>query len=283
VTALRDDDEATSTAELRELALYLATIDRRGAAAAAVAQVLHDLGNPTAAVVSNLRYVADSLSELGASIEPKGAADGQRLVDALREALSDALLAAQELSARIERFRVAIDEPRGATAAAGGAPDGDDGSEVERAVALALAIAEPLVDGRARIERALAAHLPRVAAPTDRLAAILVQLLLNAIEAGAARVTIGAAPLTDDRGRALVALTIDDDGAGVPAELRPRLMHALATSNPGAARGLGLVRARAALLDLGGDLQITSRPRGGTSVRALVPQALREGPVRHGA
>lgn len=267
MTAVRDDDDAPSAADLRALALYLATVDRRGAASTAVAHVLHDLGNPAAVLGSNLRYVVESLDALAAALDAK-ATGARRLLDELRGAVDDAVAGAAQLTERLNRFRAAVEEPQ----AAGGAPAlADAGCELARAVELAVAVVAPIA-GRTRVEQRLPARLPRVAAATEGVAATVVQLLLNAVEAAAPQVTVSAAR-ADDGARALVALTVEDDGPGLAPEVRAQVARALVTSRSGGGRGLGLARARAALVALGGALHVVELSAGGLSVRALLPVA----------
>jgi signal transduction histidine kinase len=259
VTAVRDDDQRRLLSDLRAFALYLATVDRRAAAATAVTHVLHELGNPTAALLSNLRFIGDVLAQLDDAIDER-AVDARRLLGELHGAVDDAVLGARELVARIDRFRLAIDEP---AAPHGGASESAD---LSRVVDATWALLAPPGIAPVRLERQLPSTLPHVGAPAERVAAILLQLLLNSLESSATSIAVTA---TTDGAR--VVLTVDDDGAGVPAEVRPRLAHPLVSTKLGAARGLGLALARARLEAVGGELQLLHPTSGGTSVRVVLP------------
>lgn len=111
----------------------------------------------------------------------------------------------------------------------------------------------------------------RAAVTADRLAVsvALDNLLRNAVEAvgeggGGVTVTVRAA------GDA-VEVSVDDDGPGVPAELRERLFVPFATSKPSGGLGLALARRLARLH--GGDVEYRPRPEGSTFLLRLPSEA----------
>jgi signal transduction histidine kinase len=103
--------------------------------------------------------------------------------------------------------------------------------------------------------------MPAVAAVRQDLETALLNLVLNSVEAAgdqAGRVTARAAVSSD-----VLDLVIEDDGPGVPADLRARLFEPFATGRtdrPG--RGLGLYTARQLLSGSGADLRYEPGDRG---------------------
>lgn len=123
---------------------------------------------------------------------------------------------------------------------------------------------EPL---RAEPEGAEAVPSRRLQAAVDRdlLIQVLVNLVDNAAQAGASRVSL--CPAAADG--AEVVLDVRDDGPGVPEALRERLFEPYVSSKKaGQGMGLGLAISKKILLDHGGDLELaatgTDSDRSGT-------------------
>jgi signal transduction histidine kinase len=92
----------------------------------------------------------------------------------------------------------------------------------------------------------------------------LVNLVMNAVQALDGRedgvVTLG----TENREGSLV-MTVEDNGPGIPSELRERVFEPFFTTKPpGEGTGLGLPTTRRIVKALGGDLHFDDRPAGGT-------------------
>jgi signal transduction histidine kinase len=114
---------------------------------------------------------------------------------------------------------------------------------------------------------------PMPPAPVDANAVhqVLLNLLANAVDAapaGSGRVTVRCR-LDGAAGRFVVE--VDDDGPGIPAEQRPRLFEAFASTKGQRGTGLGLAVARSLVTRHGGDVEHEDlRPRG-TRMRAWFP------------
>jgi PAS domain S-box-containing protein len=94
-------------------------------------------------------------------------------------------------------------------------------------------------------------------------------VLSNALDAvgGRADPTVSVAASTDgDR----VTVRITDNGCGVPEGVRPSLFHPFASTKPGS-MGLGLVKARKHVVEMGGTLSLDSVVERGTTVTFLLP------------
>lgn len=113
-----------------------------------------------------------------------------------------------------------------------------------------------------------------VLADRTRLEQVLVNLLQNALEAGAMRIDITARRLADGRS---VAILVRDDGPGVAAAAVARLFTPFHTSKP-RGLGLGLVISRDICRAMGGDLVLATdgegRQNGGACFRIVLPFAL---------
>ena len=113
------------------------------------------------------------------------------------------------------------------------------------------------------LSAALTPSLPAVTAADDHLEHALLNLLINAVEACAeqqnGRVRVSAAA-TDGR----VVLEMEDNGRGVPAEVRDRLFQPFVTTKKDRPlAGLGLAVARDLLASAGGSLDYDHHRREG--------------------
>lgn len=108
----------------------------------------------------------------------------------------------------------------------------------------------------ATIELATDGAVPAMAARRDEVKEVLVNLLENARDAGAARIVIG---VTDD------GFQVRDDGRGIAPELLPRIFEPrFSTTTSGS--GLGLSIVRRLVEEWGGTVEVDSVPAQGTTV-----------------
>jgi two-component system C4-dicarboxylate transport sensor histidine kinase DctB len=143
-------------------------------------------------------------------------------------------------------------------------------------IAGVIEAAREIVEPRAReagvhIAAEIAPGLPAVSGSPIRLEQVLINLLLNAIDAtataGNADVTISAAK----RGTRL-AVRITDTGAGIPADIRERIFEPFfTTKTTGEGLGLGLSISRAILEEFGGKLSFKPQKAGGTLTLVELP------------
>ena len=100
-----------------------------------------------------------------------------------------------------------------------------------------------------------------------KLHQVLVNLLLNAAEAGARQITLDAG-----RTDAEVWIAVQDDGEGVAAENIPRLFEPFFTTRPpGQGTGLGLATAFRVMEQHGGRIEVRSEPGRGSRFVCFLP------------
>jgi len=110
-----------------------------------------------------------------------------------------------------------------------------------------------------------------VKASREAVGDIVSNLVVNAIDAAAGSVTVSAV-----RVGAEVSLTVLDDGKGIPAELRAKVLQPFfTTKTQGTGLGLAIVVRRAS--DAGGTLELESPVADGRGTRFAVRLPLREG------
>ena len=118
-------------------------------------------------------------------------------------------------------------------------------------------------------DREIAHELPPLEADRDRIKQVLLNLVLNAIQAmpGGGKLTLGASV----SGRALI-LDVSDTGSGIAPEVLPRLFEPYVTTKA-KGLGLGLAIARRIVEAHGGTIEGGSRPEGGSRFRVSLPLA----------
>ena len=209
----------------------------------ALAELAHELRQP----LTGIRTTAELLLEAHAR-DPRVAARVKTIVQ------------------QVERIQRIIDRFRRA-----GAPP----PEAMRAdLNQALDVAWSLLEGEAErqgtvLQRNLGVSLPAVAAEQIAVEEILGNLLRNALEAmsglnGGIRVRTAAST-------GGVEAVVEDDGPGVPPEVRARIFSRLATGRSGGT-GLGLYISRALAEEAGGSLELLDGP-GGAKFRLRLPSA----------
>lgn len=143
----------------------------------------------------------------------------------------------------------------------------------------ALRNAAALLDHRFRHAKValhvdVAVGVPAVAADPGQLEQVLVNLLMNACDActEGGRVWVRA-----NESGARVAIEICDDGAGIPAEALSLVLDPFFTTKKrGQGTGLGLTIAADIVKNHGGVLEIESVVGEGTTMRVLLPRAIKE-------
>jgi signal transduction histidine kinase len=234
---------------LAEVKTLEAEMDRR--------ERLSTLGNMAASVAHEIRNplnaVSMGLQRLRVEFQPAEADEYRRLLDLVQGEV-------RRLNAIVEDF-LSLGRPLSINPEPIAIPTLFD--EV-----LTLAEGEARVAG-IRIERELPPGLPPLVADRDRIKQVLLNLVLNALQAmpGGGTLTLEAsAP-----GSALT-LAVTDTGSGIPAEVLPRLFEPYVTTKV-KGLGLGLAIARRIVEAHGGRIEAENRPEGGSRFRVILTLA----------
>jgi PAS domain S-box-containing protein len=110
--------------------------------------------------------------------------------------------------------------------------------------------------------------LPEIWADADKLDQVIANLLENAVRHGAGRVTIVIAPVDDG-----AAVTVMDEGEGIPVELHDRVFTRFWRSGRRGGTGLGLYIVRGLVEAHGGHIEVGRAPGGGARFRFVLPAA----------
>ncbi len=206
---------------------------------AAMARINHDLRN----ILATAQLVSDSVS---ASADPAVKRVAPTLIGAIDRAI--------RLCSETLRF-------------AAGTPETPQKAAFPLAPLVGELFAELAVGGGRTLENRVDPVLA-VTADRGQLYRVLANLVRNAIEAGARRVAVTAAPAQDS-----VRIDVSDDGPGLPARARERLFQPFAGSARSGGTGLGLAIARELIRGHGGELALVSTGAAGTVFRLTLPHA----------
>jgi PAS domain S-box-containing protein len=222
----------------------------------------HEINNPLTYVTANIEFALDELTSIA------GAAPDSRMLEIL-EVLGEAREGAGRIQKIVRGLKAFAREE--ATAAPTNVRAAVD-------VAIDLAVHELRATATLVTEHAL---VPLVLADESRLSQAILSLLVNAAQAFEVRdpsrnqVTVRTFATGDDR----VAIEVEDNGPGIPADVLPRIYDPFFTTKSiGQGTGLGLAIAHAVVTSFGGEIScVTARGKGTTfrMVLAAVAPAAR--------
>ena len=205
-----------------------------------VADASHELRTPLTSVMANLEFLAETLK----GEQADAASSALRSSKRMRRLVQDLLLLA-----RADAQRVAPHQPL----------------DVGRVVVAAAAELEPVADGH---DITVEAPRAMVNGASDELHRLVLNLLENAVK-HTPRGTAVRAAVTERDGRVLIS--VEDDGPGIPPELRDRVFERFVRreGDRGGSFGLGLAIVRAVADSHGGSVELAS-PNGGAGTRFVV-------------
>lgn len=137
----------------------------------------------------------------------------------------------------------------------------------------AIRLLRPAIRTEIRIETALEDRSAAVVGDRTAILRMVQNLLANAIQAigDAASGTVRVHLATDDPGHTV--LTIEDDGCGMPDDVRRRLFDPFFTTRRSSSeRGLGLTIVHRVVTELGGEISVSSEVDRGTRFRIELPR-----------
>jgi signal transduction histidine kinase len=111
---------------------------------------------------------------------------------------------------------------------------------------------------------------PEVLGEEQALVQVAVNLLLNAREAAEQRGGEGLVRVRLEPAKDGARLTVEDNGPGIPPEIRDRLFEPFVTSKAGGS-GLGLFVVETLIRRMGGQVTLAQRPGGGTVASVTLP------------
>ncbi|WP_044889882.1 MASE1 domain-containing protein [Myxococcus hansupus] len=238
----------------KELQARLVAAERVAAVGTLAAGVGHEINNPLAYLVLNLESAERNLTQGGMA----GTRDAMASVRSALEGAERIRLIVRDLQV----FSRQGNQDRGVV-------------DLNALVPPAVRIISHALRHRARLVEEFG-PVPRVSGSEARLGQVLLNLLVNAMQAipegNPSMNEVRVRTSTDATGWARVDVV--DSGAGIPAHVLPRIFEAFyTTKSSGEGTGLGLAICQQIIRSHGGELEVRSEPGRGSVFSVLLPPA----------
>jgi signal transduction histidine kinase len=232
----------------------LAAADRMAALGTLASGIAHEINNPLTYVMANLNLLAGKLAE------HRTTAGAEEMAELVGEALEGA-----------ERIRRIVKQAQ--MVAPVRREERLETLDLRACLEAALELTDNQIKHRALLVREYSGR-PRVRADRGRIEQLLMNLLLNAVQAipeGRAsenRIRVSVRTLPPER----VVVEIADSGQGIPTEIQERVFQPFFTTKPvGQGTGLGLAICQGIVAALGGEISFESETGRGTTFRVVLP------------
>ena len=246
------------TRELRDTQAQLMQSEKMRTLGQLVAGVAHELNNPIGFVHANLKLLDEYVAKLG-RLQAEGA-DTSRT----REAIAKLLLRSREGTGRVTK--IVADLRAFSRMDQGELAEADLNDEIERT----LTLMEPRCKNCIEVERDFG-DIPRVRCHAGQLNQVFLNLLMNACDAIGDRGRIAVRTRAED---GQVRLEFEDDGPGIPRDVRDRIFEPFFTTKPvGQGTGLGLSLTHGIVERHGGRIWVEPGARVGTRFVIELPVA----------
>jgi two-component system, NtrC family, sensor kinase len=225
--------------------------------------IAHEVGTPLGVALVRANMIAS------------GAINGQEVREAAR-------IVSEQVERITHIVRQLLDFARGRTLRPPGEAARRQPVDVASLVQKTLSLVQPLADKRRlTLDLHAAPNLPRVSIDEGQIQQVLLNLVVNAIQAsdrpGKVEVEISAtktsapADMGGSTGEYL-CLSVADHGVGIPPEIRPRIFEPFfSTKSVGEGTGLGLSVAYGIVREHGGGIDVQSTARMGSRFSIYLP------------
>jgi signal transduction histidine kinase len=240
---------AESRLEADRLRGELAHVSRVMTVGGMTTAIAHELNQPLGAIMNNAQAGIHVL------------ANGQPRLDEIREILQDVAGDARRAADVIQRLRTLLRKNRQEMITV----------EINTIIReLATVVRTDALLRRIEIETDLAAELPPVRGDQVQLQQVMLNIILNGIDAMGARGEEGRIRIRTAWDRDAVLVSVSDEGPGIPADTLPHIFEAFYTTKP-AGMGMGLAICRTIVEAHGGRIWAENNPEGGATFRFSLP------------
>jgi PAS domain S-box-containing protein len=267
LTARKQLEETT-----RQQELQLIQANKMTALGTLVSGVAHEINNPNHLVLMNARVLADAWTDALEILDAHHRATGEFSLSGLpytemRDSIPALVDDINDGARRIERI---VNDLKGfARPSAGGDDVVSPNQAVQRAVRL---LAHAIRSRTTRFELDLATDVPPVAGDAQHVEQVVVNLVLNALEALPSRDRGVSVRTWSDEVERCVVLEVRDEGTGIPPEHLARVCDPFFTTKQSSGgTGLGLAITSSLVRLHGGRLTFASEPDRGTRAIVALP------------
>ena len=244
------------TRELQDTQAQLMQSEKMRSLGQLVAGVAHELNNPIGFVHANLQLLEGFIAKLVDAQEKGG--DIEKPREAIRKLLARSREGTERVKGIVLNLRAfsRMDQAE--------LSDANLNEELERT----LGLMEPRLKGGIEVERDFG-NLPAVRCYPAQLNQVFMNLIMNACDALDGK---GKIRIETRRTEGGVSVRVEDDGPGIPDEVRERIFEPFFTTKPiGQGTGLGLSISHGIVERHGGNLEVVCPPGGGTSFTVDLP------------
>ncbi|MBW2522637.1 MAG: HAMP domain-containing protein [Deltaproteobacteria bacterium] len=210
------------------------------------AHISHEVRNPLSSIGLNLELLEEEIAEAGSNPEAK------QLLEAIQDEVERLSRVTEQYLAAARRPRLHLEPAR-----------------IDELVEQCHGFVRPELERAGLSSRVeVAPDLPWVDADSGQLRQALLNLIRNAREAAGkgGEIVLGVSPADDGA----VAVTVEDDGPGVPEEVRGTIFEPFTTTKE-RGTGLGLAVTQAVVEAHGGTIECEPRSEGGTTFTIVLP------------
>jgi signal transduction histidine kinase len=235
--------------------------------------VAHEINTPVQFISSNLDFLAQAVDTMDKTLAtvPTGiltdeqredwAFHAQEIPNALKDARTGVTRIA-EIVAAVKRF---------AHPSIGQQTAIDIGEEIRTA----LILTQSQTKTTAKVDVTLEPELPKVLGQPNELNQVLINLIVNAVQAfqASGRKGVGHIDLTARKTEQTVEIRVHDDGPGIPADIRSKIFDPFFTTKPvgvGTGQGLALSK-RIIATGFGGSITLDESVETGSCFRIVLP------------
>jgi signal transduction histidine kinase len=224
------------------------------------AGVAHEINNPMAYVRSNLNFLHSEWKSLRAGLE--GIAGAAPLTSCLEDC-------EELIEETIEGVEQTVSIVRDMKEFAHAGDDNRDPTDLHDIVDSALRVASANAPSGVEIRRRDAGDLPPVSCVANQLNQVLLNIVVNAIEAVSPIGWVDVATCIEGE---LVVIQVEDNGPGMTEETIERLFDPFfTTKRAGEGTGLGLAISYEIVRNHGGEIRVISAPGAGTVIEVRLP------------
>lgn len=244
----------TMVAAIKRARAELVQAERLATIGKMAAHISHEVRNPLSSIGLNLELLEEEIAAAGSNPE------AAQLLAAIQNEVERLSRVTEQYLAAARRPRLHLEPER-----------------MEELVEQCHAFVRPELE-RAGLSSSieLATPLPWVDADEGQLRQALLNLIRNAREAtskgGEVLLRVSRTP------EGSVAIAVEDDGAGVPEEVRSSIFEPFTTTKE-RGTGLGLAVTRAVVEAHGGSIDCAARPEGGTTFTIVLPPSRQSEPA----
>ncbi len=259
-------ERSRATEALRSKELQLIQADRMKILGQQVSSVVHEIGNPAQSLLMNSSRLAASCQDMLALLDSNGQATDDTVIGGVpyrraRSELPERAGEIHEAAERIAQFVADLKHFYGARP-----PAVPDAFELNDAVRRAERLLRHQInESTSNWQMHLAPDLPAARGDARRFEQVVVNLLVNALEALPDRSRAVSISTSWDPSHRRQILRVEDQGVGIPHEDLEHIRDPFFTTKQGSGgTGLGLAITTTLLKDMGGELRIESQLGRGT-------------------